>query len=69
MLTPASRSPLTSYQALYSPGDVLFTTFQALVAAYPPDRRGEALVDFARAMDLSRETIQKVQKLLDQERA
>jgi predicted transcriptional regulator len=65
MLTPATRSPNTSYQALHQPGDVLFTTFQALAAAYPRQRRREALLDFARALELSSETLQKLHKLLE----
>jgi hypothetical protein len=65
MLTPATRSPNTSYQALHEPGDVLFTTFRALAAAYPHQRRREALFDFARALDLSGETLQKLHKLLE----
>jgi hypothetical protein len=67
MLTPPTRSPLTSYQAIYGPREVLFTTFKALAAAYPPDRRRDSLVDFAFALGLPGELIQKVQKILGSE--
>ena len=51
--TPPTRSPLTSYRVRHTPGDVLRSTFQGLAAVYPD--RLDALLDFARALELSDE--------------
>lgn len=50
MLSPAPRSPLTAYQYALAPGEVLQTTFRAIVEAYPDDERPQALADFAQAL-------------------
>jgi hypothetical protein len=65
-LTPPTRSPLTSYRALHSPGEVLRMTYRGLAAAYPdpPD----ALLDFARALELSDEAQSQVREVVEQEK-
>jgi hypothetical protein len=50
MLSPATRSPLTAYQFLHPPGEVLQSTFSAMISAYPESERPQALVDFADAL-------------------
>ncbi len=50
MLSPTSRSPLTAYQYLFQPGEVLQSTFMAIIAAYPEPQRPQSLVDFAAAL-------------------
>jgi predicted transcriptional regulator len=65
--TPPTRSPLTSYRALHSPGEVLRTTYRGLATAYP--ERLDALVDFARAVEMSAEGLRQLQKLVEQEKA
>jgi hypothetical protein len=49
---PPTRSPRTGYQAAQEPGAVLAQTFKTLADAYPPEQRLQALVDFARALEL-----------------
>jgi predicted transcriptional regulator len=66
--TPATRSPLTSYRAAYRPGEVLHTTFQGLASAYPPGQRGDALVDFARALGFGEATLRKLEQFVAEER-
>src|SRR5260370_28870849 len=51
--TPPSRPSASSYRALHGPGEVLLTTFRGLAAAYPEERRLDALLDFARALGVS----------------
>jgi predicted transcriptional regulator len=67
--SPPTRSPLTSYQALHEPGDVLKTTFQGLAAAYPAAQRLDALTDFAHALELSKECLRKLEQLIAAEKA
>lgn len=64
LFTPMTRSPYTGYQSLYGPFEVLQTTFRALGDAYPPDRRLEVIVDFARANGIPAEVIDGMEKLL-----
>jgi hypothetical protein len=59
--TPPTRSPLTSYRARHGPGEVLRTTFRGLAAAYPPCQRLNALLDFARALDLPAAVLVKLE--------
>jgi len=66
---PQTRSPLTSYRALYPPGQVLFTTFYGLAEAYPPDQRLDALLDFARALGLPDATLGRLHTLIQAEAA
>jgi hypothetical protein len=49
--TPPTRSPLTSYRSLHTPGDVLYSTFCGLGAAYPPQERLQALIDLRTAQE------------------
>jgi predicted transcriptional regulator len=60
----SSRSPKTAYRPAYEPGEVFRSTFQAIASSYPQSKRNQALVDFARAMDLPAETVKKIEKLL-----
>ena len=66
MLSPAARSPLTGYTPAYKPGQVLEPTMRALASAYPPGQRGEALLDFARALDLSKKAVARLRRLIDE---
>lgn len=50
MLSPASRSPLTAYQFLFQPGEVLQSTFLAMIGAYPQTQQVQSLIDFAEAL-------------------
>jgi hypothetical protein len=52
-MIPTTRSPKTGYEVVHAPGAILKKTFRALAEAYPPDQRHQALIDFARALDLS----------------
>jgi hypothetical protein len=63
--TPRTKSPHTSYRALYEPGEVLSTTFRGLAQAYPPAARPAALVDFARAMGLPESTLRALKQLVE----
>lgn len=63
-LIPTSRSPKTGYKPAHDPAAVLEKTFQALADAYPPDRRWQALLDFARAIGLPKETVADLEKWL-----
>jgi hypothetical protein len=60
----ANRSPRTAYQVAHEPGVVFQSTMQAIIQAYPPGLRHQALVDFARAMGLPQRTIKEVEKLI-----
>src|SRR5262249_38922902 len=52
-MIPTTRSPKTGYEAIYDPGVVLKKTFRALAEAFPPpDGQRQALIAFARALDL-----------------
>lgn len=53
ILTPSTRSPNTSYQAIYDPSDVLKSTYRALADSYPPNHRLDAILDFANALGIS----------------
>lgn len=64
IFTPATRSPGTSYQSIYGPAEVLQSTFRALADAYPPSRRLDAIVDFARAQEIPDQVINKMERLL-----
>lgn len=64
MLTPKTRSPHNAYQAAFDPGRVLAQTFRALVSSYPPGRRHQALLDFARALGVSTRTVRKLEELV-----
>jgi predicted transcriptional regulator len=66
-LTPPTRSPLTSYRVLHSPGEVLLTTFRGLAASYPD--KLDALLDFARALEVSEESLRQLRELIDREKA
>ena len=60
----ATRSPRTAYQVAHEPGDVFQSTMQAIIHAYPPGQRHQALADFAKAMALPQKTIREVEKLV-----
>ncbi len=60
----AARSPRTAYQVAHEPGIVFQSTMQAIIQAYPPGQRHQALADFARAMGLSQRTIKEIEKLM-----
>jgi predicted transcriptional regulator len=66
-LTPPTRSPLTSYRALHAPGEVLLTTYLGLAASYPD--KLDALLDFARALEMSEEAMRQLRELIDKEKA
>jgi hypothetical protein len=59
----AARSPRTAYQVAHEPGIVFQSTMEALIQAYPPGQRHQALGDFGRAMGLSQRTIKELEKL------
>ncbi len=64
-LVPTSRSPKTGYEAAHDPAEVLAKTLQALADALPPDeRRWKALLDFANALGLPKETVEDLEKWL-----
>jgi len=63
-LRPLCRSPLTGYEPAHEPGEVLRETFRTLVSAYPESKKTDALVDFARALELPEKTVEELQKLL-----
>jgi hypothetical protein len=67
--TPPTRASASSYQALHGPGEVLLTTFRGLALAYPESRRLDALLDFARALDLSTEGLRRLAEVIEQEKA
>jgi hypothetical protein len=60
----STRSPRTAYQVAYEPGVVFQSTMRAIIHAYPPDLRSQALADFARAMGLAPKIIKEVEKLI-----
>jgi hypothetical protein len=60
----STRSPRTAYQIAHEPGVVFRSTMQAIIQAYPPELRHQALVDFARAMNLPSKIIKEVEKLV-----
>lgn len=60
----ATRSPRTAYSPAFEPGEVFQRTFEAIIQAYPPGRREEALRDFARAFKLSEEKIAEIQAIV-----
>jgi hypothetical protein len=66
--TPPSRASAASYRALHGPGEVLFTTFRGLAAAYPQEQRLDALLDFARALGVSEECLRGLQEVVGRER-
>lgn len=68
-MTPPTRSPLTSYQALHEPGLVLRSTLCGLAAAYPDDARLQILVDLAQALDVTDNTLKKLEALVQAEMA
>lgn len=70
-MRPASRSPLTSYQALHQPGEVLRGMFTGLAEAYPPEapHRLDALLDFAAVLGLPDEVLQRLLAFVEDERA
>jgi predicted transcriptional regulator len=68
MLTPSTRSPLTGYLALYPPGDVLLRTMHGLIVSYPVPQRVESLLDFGRALGLSKKNTEKLKQLVEDER-
>jgi hypothetical protein len=65
-MIPTSRSPRTGYEAIHEPGVVLQKTFKALADAYPPDKRMQSLVDFARALGLPPKTVKELEKWLQE---
>jgi predicted transcriptional regulator len=65
---PPTRSPLTSYRALHEPGSVLAATYYGLAEAYPPDRRLDALLDFATALELSEAALQRLRQFVAEEK-
>lgn len=67
--TPPSRSPLTSYRAKHTPGEVLHKEFVGLIAAYPADDRFDALLDMAKALDLPDELLLELRRLLEAHKA
>jgi hypothetical protein len=67
--TPPSRASAASYRALHGPGEVLFTTFRGLAAAYPEEKRLDALLDFARALGVSDACLRGLQEVVGRERA
>ncbi|MFH1264334.1 MAG: hypothetical protein ABIK89_01310 [Planctomycetota bacterium] len=64
LLKATTRSPLTGYRPSYSPSEVLQGTFEALASAYPESQRSQALLDFAKAIQLPDETLKNLEKLL-----
>jgi hypothetical protein len=48
---------------------VLYTTFYGLAEAYPPQKRLNALLDFARALGLPEETLGRLVKAVEAEKA
>jgi predicted transcriptional regulator len=60
----SSRSPRTAYKVSHEPGVVLHRTMQAIIQAYPPGKRHQALGDFARAMGLPPKTVEEIKKLV-----
>jgi predicted transcriptional regulator len=68
MLTPPTRSPLTGYQALFAPGEVLFRTMRGLIASYPPQQRMDALLDFAQVLGLSDANKERLKHLVQDEK-
>ena len=67
---PPTRSPQTSYRALYGPAEVLHSTFYGLAEAYPPApaRRLDALLDFARVLGLTAEMVSRVGQFVEAEK-
>jgi predicted transcriptional regulator len=68
MTRPPSRSPLTGYRPVHGPGTILEQTFKDLASAYPDQIRYQALLDFARALELPKGTLKKIEKLLKEEK-
>jgi predicted transcriptional regulator len=68
MLTPATRSPLTGYQVIHSPGEVLARTMHGLIFSYPPQQRVEALADFAKVLGLSAGSSERLRQLVAEEK-
>jgi hypothetical protein len=66
--TPPSRPGASSYRALHEPGEVLFTSFRGLAAAYPEAKRLDALLDFARALGVSEECLRGLQEVVEREK-
>lgn len=59
-----ARSPQTAYQAAHAPGAVFRRTFQAIAHTDPPDRRRDALIDFARALGLPPDIVRQLEHLV-----
>ena len=67
--TPRARGGANSYRALHGPGEVLFTSFRGLALAYPEPLRLDSLLDFARALGLSKAGLRDLQEVVARERA
>lgn len=69
-MRPTTRSPLTSYQAIHEPGEVLRGMFTGLAEAYPPEARHRltALLDFAGVLGLPDEVLQRVIAFVEEEK-
>lgn len=64
LLSVATRSPNTSYIVKVTPKAAMWSTFQALVAAYPCDQRMDAVSDFCEAAGVGTDVVQEIRKLL-----
>jgi predicted transcriptional regulator len=69
-MKPTTRSPLTSYQALSPPGEVLRGMFTGLAEAYPPEvwYRLTALLDFAGVLGLPDELLHRLVAFVEKEK-
>jgi hypothetical protein len=69
-MKPATRSPLTSYQAVAAPGEALRGMFTGLAEAYPPDARQRltALLDFAGALGLPDDMLRRLGAFVEKEK-
>jgi hypothetical protein len=65
---PPIRSAVKGCRAIHGRGAVLYTTFYGLAEAYPPDQKLDAMLDFARVLGLPEETLQKVVRLVEEEK-
>lgn len=64
MLTPTTRSPLTAYEVCFTPSQILAGTMRGLGLAYPEHSRAQAVIDFALAVGLPEQLVQRIAELI-----
>lgn len=60
-----TRSPFTAYRPRFPPTEALQPMLQQLVSAYPETERPRLLIEVARALGLSPETVAAIEQLVE----